>query len=521
MQHPADPAPSGRPVGVAGTGAMGTGIAETALLAGEHVVLYGRRPEAGREVERTLGERLRRRERAGRLGDRTAEEHLARLRTTTELGELAGAALVIETIAEDPAAKTALLRAVEAVVAPDCVIATNTSALSLPALARVLERPGRFAGMHFFNPVPAMRLVEVVAGPATDEDTAELLAATALRWGKIPVRCAPHPGFVVNRVARPFYGEALRVLEERAAEPAEIDAVLTGSGGFRLGPCALMDLIGHDVNEAVTRELWRAFHHDARYVPSLVQRRLVEAGHLGRKTGRGFYRHEAGTPTSVPAPEDRYAPGGPGPEHPYRDRPLYLTGGLGPAAALPGLLAAAGSTVRPGPVDGPEGLTLPDGTLLRTTDGRTAAAHAAETGRPVALLDLALDYAGADRLAVTFDEGAPKESREAVTALLRGLGKEVTVVGDTPGLLVFRTVAMLVNEAAEAVHQGVADAADVDTAMRLGTNYPEGPLAWGDRLGADTVLRFLDNLAHHYRDGRYRPSLLLQRRALSGLRLAA
>ncbi|NYI04539.1 3-hydroxyacyl-CoA dehydrogenase [Allostreptomyces psammosilenae] len=514
----------GRPVGVVGSGVMGTGIAQVALDAGERVVLYGRRATALQAAREGLAERLRRREASGRAEPGGAAERLARLRLTTDLSELRDARLVVESVAEDFAAKADLLRRVEAVVPGDSLIATNTSSLSVTGLAAALRRPERFAGLHFFNPAPAMRLVEVVAARGTAEATCAALSQTARRWGKAPVRSAARPGFVVNRIARPYYGEALRALEEGAADPATIDAVLTEAGGFRMGPFALMDLIGNDVNEAVTRGLWRAFHHDPRYTPSQVQRELVEAGHLGRKVGRGFFDYPAGPAGPAESPAPATWP----PVLPPSDGPagaaVRARGDLGPAEPLVRLLREAGVEVA---VDGarppgqPPTLELPDGTLLRLTDGRTAGEHARETDRPVGLLDLSHDYRAASRLALAFDDRCPAAARAEAVRLLQRLGKAVTELDDLPGLLVFRTVAMLVNEAADAVLHRIAAPDDVDSAMRLGANHPAGPLEWGDRVGPRRVLRLLENLGDHYRDGRYRPSPLLRRRSLADLPLRA
>ena len=216
---------------------------------------------------------------------------------------------MVEAVVEDLAVKQALFADLEKVVTPGCVLATNTSSLSPTAIAAALSHPGRLVGMHFFNPAPVMRLVEVVSGLATGPEVAAAVTELARAWGKQVVRAAATPGFIVNRVARPYYAEALRLAEEQAAGQATIDAVLTQAGGFRMGPFALMDLVGQDVNEAVTRSVWTAFGYDPRFAPSLLQRALVEAGWLGRKSGRGWYRYGDGEPP--PRPEA--APGRPAP----------------------------------------------------------------------------------------------------------------------------------------------------------------------------------------------------------------
>ena len=261
------------PVAVIGAGTMGAGIAQVAAVAGHPVMVYDAVEGAAGRAVAAVRDRVARLVAKGRL-DR---DPTLRLTVATELGELARARCVIEAVAEDLAVKQALFADLEKVVAPDCVLATNTSSLSPTAIAAGLSHPERLVGLHFFNPAPVMRLVEVVSGLATDPAVAAAVTRLAEDWGKQVVQAAATPGFIVNRVARPFYAEALRLAEEQAASPATIDAVLTQAGGFRMGPFALMDLVGQDVNEAVTRSVWTAFGYDPRFAPSLLQRAMVEA----------------------------------------------------------------------------------------------------------------------------------------------------------------------------------------------------------------------------------------------------
>jgi 3-hydroxybutyryl-CoA dehydrogenase len=342
-----------------------------------------------------------------------------------------------------------------------------------------------------------MRLVEVVSGLATDPAVTAAVTRLAGDWGKQVVQASATPGFIVNRVARPYYAEALRLAEERAASPATIDAVLTQAGGFRMGPFALMDLVGQDVNEAVTRSVWTAFGYDPRFAPSLLQRAMVEAGWLGRKTGRGWFRY--GDDAEPPEPDVA----------PARSAPPYVTEhGESPLRVL---LARTGVEIRTG--EGRDGrIELPSGTLLARCDGRPATA----LGRPAVVVDRTLDDATATGIAIAASDGCPQAAVDAATGLLQAAGLAVYVIDDAPGLVVTRTVAMLVNGAVDARHKGVASAADIDTAMRLGTNYPLGPLAWGQRWGPDTVLAVLDAMQAWYGEDRYRPSALLRRIAAAG-----
>ncbi len=403
---------------------------------------------------------------------------------------------MVEAVVEDLAVKQALFADLEKVIAPGCVLATNTSSLSPTAIAAALGHPGRLVGMHFFNPAPVMRLVEVVSGLATRPEVAAAVTELARAWGKQVVRAAATPGFIVNRVARPYYAEALRLAEEQAAGPATIDAVLTQAGGFRMGPFALMDLVGQDVNEAVTRSVWTAFGYDPRFAPSLLQRAMVEAGWLGRKSGRGWYRYGDGEPP--PRPEA--APGRPAPS-------WVIEHGSSPLRTF---LGRSTAQIRAG-ADDDGTVELPGGARLVRCDGRPATALAAERGVPVVVVDRALDDATATGIAVAACDGCPAPALDEAVGLLQAAGLAVYVIDDAPGLVVTRTVAMLVNGAVDARHKGVASAADIDTAMRLGTNYPLGPLAWGQSWGPATVLAVLDALHAWYGDDRYRASALLRR----------
>ncbi|MGK5641684.1 3-hydroxyacyl-CoA dehydrogenase [Streptomyces sp. URMC 126] len=488
-------------VAVVGAGTMGQGIAQVALVAGHPVRLFDALPGRAEEAARAVATRLDRLVAKGRMPADARDAAVARLRPVAELAGLADCALVVEAVVERLDVKQRLFRELEEVVADDCLLATNTSSLPVTAVAGPLRRPGRLVGLHFFNPAPLLPLVEIVRGHATDPAAADRAYATATAWGKTPVRCADTPGFIVNRLARPFYAEAFRLLEERAANPATIDAVLRESGGFAMGPFELTDLIGQDVNEAVTRSVYEAFFHHPKFTPSLAQRRLVEAGLLGRKSGRGWYDHAEGAARPEPdtaAPEK--APGA-----------LVLHGVLPPAAAvLPELAEAAGIVLTREEADGDGYFALPGGAKLALTDGRSATGDA---GEPAVRFDLALDYRSCERVALAASPGTSPADLRAAVGLFQALGKKVSVVADAPGLIVARTVALLVDLAEDAAGRGVAGREDIDIAMRLGVNYPRGPLEWGRELGAAWVRRFLANMESEYPGGRYAPSQSLRRRA--------
>ena len=464
-------------VGVVGAGTMGAGIAQVAAVAGERVLVADAVPGAAQRAIAGIREKMRAQVAKGRL---SVDPDALNLTAVDSVAGLRGCDVVIEAVIEDLAVKRALFAELEAVVGAGTILASNTSSLSPTALAAGLAHPERLIGMHFFNPVPAMKLVEVISGLATGPEVASAAAGLAVAWGKTVVRSAATPGFIVNRIARPFYAEAWRVQEEHASVPENIDAVLTEGGGFRMGPFALMDLIGHDVNEAVTRSVWAAFGYDSRFAPSLAQRALVEAGRLGRKTGHGIF--PAGkAPAPSPAPPASVA-----------------------VTADPGAVLSEGSA------------ELASGALLVRCQGVTATELSAGSGRPVIVMDRVLDPGQATAIAIAASAGCPEPALAEATGLLQAAGLDVYVIDDIPGLIVTRTVAMLVNLAADTLACQVADAEDIDTAMRLGVGYPLGPLAWARQWGVREVVTILDNLESWYRDGHYRASPLLRRAALPG-----
>ncbi|WP_295641755.1 3-hydroxyacyl-CoA dehydrogenase NAD-binding domain-containing protein [uncultured Methylibium sp.] len=453
---------------VIGAGIMGAGIAQVAAQAGHAVLLHDSREGAAAEARRKLGETLAGLVRKGRLADEEAAAVLERIRPATSLADAAGTRLVVEAIVENLDIKRALFRELEAIVGDDCVLASNTSSISITALANGLKRPGRFVGMHFFNPVPLMKLVEVVSGLQTDATVAEAIFDLSKAWGKVPVHARSTPGFIVNRIARPYYAETLALLHERAAEPAVLDACLRGAG-FRMGPCELMDLIGHDTNFAVTESVFQANFGDKRYQPSLVQREMVDGGLLGRKTGRGFYDYA--TPRPAPAESAPRSAG-----------PIAETAAFG------------------------------------RTDGRTATQRAADAGqRDGAVFDWTTGP-NAAALAYAVSATASENYAAQVAQAIAAAGHEPQRIADTPGLVVARTLAMLVNEAADAVQQGVCNESGADLAMKLGVSYPAGPFEWFARFGVRDIVQLLDRLDEHYRGERYRTSPWLRQRAWAAAR---
>ncbi|MCB2377654.1 NAD(P)-binding domain-containing protein [Hymenobacter sp. BT635] len=373
-------------IGIIGSGAMGAGIAQVVATAGHTVRLLDQNRQALDRAGKSIQTSLNKLAEKGKLTVEAAADIFSRLHLTEDIGAFNDCELVLEAIVEDLAVKQQLFREVEMLVPDTCILASNTSSLSIASIAAACQKPERFIGIHFFNPAPIMQLVEVIPAVQTREGLAEEVRDLVQSWGKLPVLTKDTPGFIVNRVARPFYGEAIRIQEEGIADMATIDWALTELGGFRMGPFTLMDFIGHDVNYRVTESVFTAFFFDPRFKPSFTQKRLFEAGYYGRKSGRGFYSYA-------------------------------------------------------------EGATQPEPTRDET------------------------------------------------------LGRAI----------VTRILAMLINEAVDALALNVASKEDLELAMTKGVNYPKGLLAWADELGPDKVLATLDALYDEYHEDRYRASALLRR----------
>ncbi len=508
-------------VGVIGSGAMGSGIAQVAASSGYAVRLFDTRAEAVDKALADISKAYDKLVEKGRMSGADADNARARIKPASSLQDMAGCAIVVEAIVENLDVKRQLFADLEAIVSEDCILATNTSSISVTAIAAQLRRPQRLVGMHFFNPVPLMALVEVISGLATEQGVADTVYATAEAWGKHPVHAKSTPGFIVNRVARPFYAEGLRLLLEQASDPATLDAIMREGGGFRMGPFELMDLIGHDVNFSVTQSVFHAYFGDPRFTPSVLQQEMVNAGFLGRKSGRGFYQYGE---NAAKAEAVSCAP---------QKKPDSISISMEPGtrgAVTEGLelrLRANGIKVpHRKPLPGLGEHEAPafhcNGAALFLTDGRSATQRARDNKHDdTVLFDLVLDYAGATRIAVAKAEQCSASAFHAVVGVLQAAGFAVSQVDDVPGMVVMRTVAMLANEAADAVNQGVCSAVAVDTAMQKGVNYPRGPLAWADSVGIAQVVTVLSNLAAAYGEDRYRVSPLLRRKLASGGRFHA
>jgi len=462
-------------IAVVGAGTMGAGIAESAALAEMSVVMLDVNGDALDRGRQTIEKDLERRVKKGRLSEEEREQVLGRISMTTSIEDCAGAPLVVEAVVEDMKIKKKVFADLEDVTVGDAVLATNTSSLSVAGIATATEVPERVVGMHFFNPVPAMRLVEVVSGTSTDPAAMRRAEEIAERLGKTPIRVSDTPGFVVNRVARPFYLEALRLVEA-GGEPGQVDAAIRGAG-FRMGPLELADLIGQDINLSVSESLYERSYGQPRFRPSPLQRGMVEAGLLGRKTGKGFYDYGASADEGEERPASESNP-----------HDITVVGDAELARTLGA--ASDGGGVR----------------ILALEDGQMVAGSGFEVG----VRRLASDIPVVE-IAGETDE----ETRDRVGSLIRAAGLVPAWVPDLPGGAALRVVAAVVNEAAFALTEGVADAEDIDRAMQLGANYPKGPLAWADEIGLDRIVRALDALRDIYGDAYACAPLLRQRHALN------
>jgi 3-hydroxybutyryl-CoA dehydrogenase len=484
---------------VAGAGIMGSGIAQLAAQAGHRVLLFDVTPGVAVTAKARLAEIFARLTVKGKFSETAAAQTLSRIEPIDDLEGATTVGLVVEAVVEDIDIKRSLMQQLEAILAADCVLATNTSSLSVTAIGRGMQHPERLVGMHFFNPVALMKLVEVVSGLQTSSVVAEAIFVLAKSWGKIPVHARSTPGFIVNRIARPFYAETLALLGEQAMT-AEIADCCLRAAGFRMGPCELMDLIGQDTNLAVTRAVYEANYFDKRYVPSRVQQELVDAGLLGRKSGRGFYDYNAQHPPATPALNT--------PQAAPSFKKLAVRGQGPIATCIAERLHQQGCKFERIEDSKWIGLQV-DGAKLRLTDGRSAT----ELGREVAVFDLALARETGVALAWSISTRASSGWSNTAPAWLMLLGFAPQQIADVPGLIVARTIAMLINEAADAVHQGVCDEAGADTAMKLGVNYPAGPFEWLRDWNTRAVIRLLERLDAYYRGERYRVSPWLRQRA--------
>lgn len=492
-------------IGIVGAGVMGTGIAQIAASAKFDVRLFDLREGAANVAIGNLGATFDKLVGKGKVAADAAEVALARVSSATAIGDLADCDLVIEAIAENLEAKRALFASLEAVIGDNAILATNTSSLSVTAIAAACGKPERVAGLHFFNPVPLMRVVEVIPGFHTSERVIATLVALINRLGHRGVVARDTPGFIVNHAGRAYGTEALRIVEEGVAGFAEIDRILREAAGFRMGPFELFDLTGLDVSHPATEAIFKQFYGEPRYKPSYLAQQRVAAGRLGRKSGQGFFNYagERSQPSAA-------SPAGAA----YDGPPVWLSPDGNRRGEVRAIVEAAGATLDEGAQPSNESLLL----VTPLGEDATCAAHrqGLDAARVIAL-DTLLPL---DRHRTVMKTPATVvRYTQAALELFRSDGHHATVIRDSLGFVTQRVLAMVVNLAAEIAQLRIATPIDIDDAVRLGLGYPLGPLAWGDRIGADRVLSVLSRIEAISGDARYRPSAWLRRRAVLGLSL--
>jgi 3-hydroxybutyryl-CoA dehydrogenase len=489
---------------VAGTGAMGTGIAQIAALAGIQVQLFDAQAGAAQKARQTLTTTFARLVEKGKLTAERRDAALANLSVAASLTQLAACEVVIEAVVEKLDVKRALFRELEGIVAADCVLASNTSSLSITAIAAACEQPQRVAGYHFFNPVPLMRIVEVVDGLLTEAWAIETLMALAARMGHAAVRCKDTPGFIVNHAGRGFGTEALRILGEGVAPFHEIDAILRVAAGFRMGPFELMDLTGIDVSHPVMESIYTQYYQEPRYRPSNILANRVAGGLFGRKSGRGFYEYANGERVPLAA----------APAPVVLPQRVWVSHNRAGGEAVRAVVAKVGVALDAGPTPHANSLCV---VTPMGEDATTQALIENLDARRTVAVDTLLPL-GKHRSVMCTPVSSP-EMRMAAHGLFAADGAGVSMLNDSPGFVAQRVLAMIVNIGCDIAQQRIAAPEDIDRAVTLGLGYPNGPLALGDALGARTVLEILESLLKFYGDPRYRPSPWLKRRAMLGVSL--
>ena len=490
---------------VVGAGAMGSGIAEVAAHAGHNVYLYDTQSSVLERAVKSIQKNQEFLVDKGKISADNARDVLSRILPLQSLEGTVDVKLAIEAIIESLEVKQAIFQELEEVLGSDAILASNTSSISITAIASQLKRPEKLVGMHFFNPATRMKLVEVIAGLASSEEVLNIVYDTAKNWGKTPVRAKSTPGFIVNRVARPYYAEGLRILNENALDVATIDAYMRDGCHFPMGPFELMDLIGHDVNFAVTNSVFDAYYKDKRFSPSIIQQELVLGGRLGKKVNLGFYDYREGALKPLIN------------ELVKQDGNIKVVTNVSNKIINGLIQRLADSRVEVVAGDVPSEQIKVGNAILALTNGDTATKRSDQSKiKNLIHLDCAFDFASSKRILLAKADQCSQESFEGVVGTLQKAGYQVSQIDDIAGMLACRTICMLANEAADSVLQGVASIEDVDTAMRYGTNYPKGPLRWADDLGLKYVADVLNNLSAHYGEERYRISPLIQRKAITG-----
>ncbi|MGH8740643.1 MAG: 3-hydroxyacyl-CoA dehydrogenase [Burkholderiales bacterium] len=481
--------------GVAGSGTMGRGIAQVLAQGGVRTLVFDAQPGAARKARDAISQSLQKLVERGKLQGAALGATLGRIEVVDSAEAFKPCHVVVEAIVEELQAKRELFARLESIVGEECILASNTSSLSVTAMAAACKRPQRVAGYHFFNPVPVMKIVEVVDGELTERGVTDALTGLARRFGHLPVRCKDTPGFVVNHAGRAFVPEALRILGEGVADFATIDRILVDAAGFRLGPFGLMDLVGLDVSHAVMKSMYHQYYEEPKYRPSFLAETRVAAGLLGRKTGRGWYAY--GKDGAASPIEEPRAPS---------NKPDSVW-------AVPELKdIVSGVRIESDPAKAAVCLIAPLGKDATTS----AREHKLDPARTVAVDPL---FGFARRRTLMTTPATKSGAKESAHALLAAHGVPVSVINDSPGFVAQRVVAHIVNVGCDIAQMRIASPEDLDRAVVLGLGYPRGPLAMGDAAGAAKVLAILEAMHDFYQEPRYRPSPWLRRRAQLGMSL--
>ena len=494
-------------VGVVGVGAMGQGIAQMAAQAGAQVHLFDTQAPAVEKAVRAITQQWQKMLEKGRISSDTCAAYTGRLHACDSLGQLTASDLVIEAIVENLAVKKELFAQLEALVPVATVLATNTSSLSVTAIAAQLKHPERFAGYHFFNPVPLMKVVEVVAGLKTSSAVCEQLDAFTRLMGHTPVRTRDTPGFIVNHAGRGYGTEALRIVGESVSDFATIDRILKDQVGFKLGPFELMDLTALDVSHPVMESIYQQYYEEPRFRPSIITAQRLAAGVLGRKTSEGFYSYvdgKAQVPLDPSAPQVHEMP------------PVWVSPRAARRPELLQLLKSLDARIQTGALPSEQALILvaPLGFDVTTV----AAVDRLDPHRTMGI-DLLFSDAQTKRRVLASNPATRPDMRLAAHALFAHDGKPVSLIRDSAGFVTQRVVAHIVNIASDICQQSICTPQDLETAVQLGLGYPLGPLAMGDHCGPASILEVLFNMQTVYGDPRYRPSPWLRRRGALGLSL--
>lgn len=487
-------------IAVIGAGTMGIGIAQLAIVNGHTTYLYDQDMQKMQTMVDNLKITLNKLVDKQKISDEVRCRALSCLHLADDLQALCDVNLVIEAIIENCEAKQAIFSKLADICDDKTIFASNTSSISLTKIASKIPNPNRVVGLHFFNPAPVMKLVEIVQGLQTPLSLCQSLHSLMTNWQKVPVLTQSTPGFIVNRIARLFYNEGFRALQEQVITVPALDFAIKECGNFAMGPCELTDLIGQDVNFLVTQTVYEAFFGEPRYRPSLVQKQLVEAGLLGRKTNQGFYRYDNGQKSVFELPK---------PNQQQTHHTIYVPSQSNTLAGFINRLQACFDVQTK---DGTDEIWVDD-ICLRASQGESSIIS--YPNQKTLLLDFHHNWQTAKAVVISYNHLIDENDKLAVQHLLASCDLSVIWIKDYPALLTLRTICLLINEVCEAVLHGVASASDIDLAMRYGVNYPVGPFEWLQKLGAKYVLLVLDNLYKLYGEEKYRASLYLRQYAVT------